>query len=57
MIMVEPYPGVPIVDQRLEIVERKGRGHPDSLCDCVMDAISVALSQAYLKELRGHSPS
>ena len=50
MIIVEPYPGVPIVDQRIEIVERKGRGHPDSLCDCMMDAISVALSQAYLKE-------
>ncbi len=50
MIIVEPYPGVPIVDQRLEIVERKGRGHPDSLCDSMMDAISVALSQAYLKE-------
>ncbi len=50
MIIVEPYPGVPIVDQRLEIVERKGRGHPDFLCDSVMDAISVALSQTYLKE-------
>jgi S-adenosylmethionine synthetase len=50
MIMVEPYTGVPIVDQRLEIVERKGRGHPDFLCDSMMDAISVALSQAYLKE-------
>ncbi len=50
MIIVEPYPGLPIVDQRLEIVERKGRGHPDFLCDSMMDAISVALSQAYLKE-------
>ncbi|HUI44454.1 MAG TPA: methionine adenosyltransferase [Nitrospirota bacterium] len=50
MIIVEPYPGVPIVDQRLEIVERKGRGHPDSLCDSLMEAISVALSQAYIKE-------
>ncbi len=50
MIIAEPYPGVPIVDQRLEIVERKGRGHPDSLCDSMMEAISVALSQSYLKE-------
>lgn len=39
-----------IVDQRLEIVERKGRGHPDSLCDSMMEAISVALSAAYRKE-------
>ena len=50
MIVVEPYPGVPIIDQDLEIVERKGRGHPDSLCDAMMDAVSVALSQAYLRE-------
>ncbi len=50
MVIVEPYPGIPIVDQHIEIVERKGRGHPDSLCDSMMDAISVALSQAYLKE-------
>jgi S-adenosylmethionine synthetase len=50
MVIVEPYPGVPIVDQHIEIVERKGKGHPDSLCDSMMDAISVALSQAYLKE-------
>jgi S-adenosylmethionine synthetase len=34
----------------VEIVERKGTGHPDQICDCVMDAISVALSQAYLQE-------
>lgn len=50
MITVEPYPGVPIEDQPLEIVERKGKGHPDSLCDAMMDAVSVALSQAYLRE-------
>ncbi len=31
-------------------MERKGAGHPDQICDCVMDAISVALSQAYLEE-------
>ncbi len=50
MITVEPYPGIPITDQRLEIVERKGKGHPDSLCDCIMDAVSVALSRAYLEQ-------
>ncbi len=50
MIFVEPYPGTPIVDQRIEIVERKGRGHPDSLCDFMMEAISVALSRVYLEE-------
>ncbi len=50
MIIVETYPGAPIVDQRLEIVERKGKGHPDSLCDALMESISIALSQVYLRE-------
>ena len=50
MILVEPYKGVDLTEQSVEIVERKGTGHPDQICDCVMDAISVALSQAYLKD-------
>ncbi len=50
MIIVEPFPGKPVVEQRFEIVERKGTGHPDFLCDSMMDAISVALCRAYLKE-------
>jgi S-adenosylmethionine synthetase len=50
MIIVEPYPGKPIIEHPFEIVERKGTGHPDFLCDSMMDAISIALSQAYLKE-------
>ena len=29
-------------------MERKGLGHPDSMCDAMMEAISVALCQAYL---------
>ena len=33
----------------VEIVERKGLGHPDTICDLVMERISQALSQAYLK--------
>ena len=37
----------------VEIVERKGVGHPDSLCDGIAEAISVALSQEYLKQV-GH---
>jgi len=50
MILVEQYKGLSVTEQSVEIVERKGIGHPDQICDCVMDAISVALSQAYLKE-------
>ena len=33
----------------VEIVERKGLGHPDTICDLVMERVSQALSQAYLK--------
>jgi len=47
MIVVEPFKGKSVTDQRVEIVERKGTGHPDFICDSVMEAISVALSRAY----------
>jgi S-adenosylmethionine synthetase len=50
MILVEPLKGLSITEQSVEIVERKGTGHPDQICDCIMDAISVALSKAYLAE-------
>jgi S-adenosylmethionine synthetase len=50
MILVERYKGVGVTEQSVEIVERKGTGHPDQICDCVLEAISVALSRAYLKE-------
>ena len=38
-----------IEDQALEIVERKGIGHPDTMCDSVMNRISVELCKEYLK--------
>ncbi len=40
----------PIEKQGLEIVERKGLGHPDSICDAIMDQVSVTLSRAYLEK-------
>ena len=40
----------PIEKQKLEIVERKGLGHPDSICDAIMDQVSVRLSRAYLEK-------
>lgn len=37
-------------DQRpVEIVERKGIGHPDTICDLISERLSVALSKFYLK--------
>jgi len=40
-----PTPG----ELDIEIVERKGTGHPDTICDLVMERISQALCQSYLK--------
>src|SRR5512139_1504319 len=50
MINVEAYKGKSISEHHVEIVERKGTGHPDFICDSVMEAVSVALSAAYLRE-------
>jgi len=48
MILVETLKAQKTVGQhRVEIVERKGLGHPDYICDAVMEAISVALCKEY----------
>ncbi len=36
--------------QYAEIVERKGIGHPDTICDSVAEELSVALSKMYIEE-------
>lgn len=47
-IIVEDLKQMPLEKQRIEIVERKGLGHPDYICDAVMDQISIGLSKEYL---------
>ncbi len=37
---------------KIEIVERKGLGHPDNICDAVCEEASKALSQYYLKNFK-----
>ena len=37
-----------VEDQEIEIVERKGIGHPDSICDGIAEAVSRALAQEYV---------
>ena len=49
-ILVENLNQTPLEEQKLEIVERKGLGHPDYICDAVMDRISVSLSREYLRK-------
>lgn len=48
-IIVEDWKQTPLERQRIEIVERKGLGHPDSICDAIADQISIGLSKEYLK--------
>ncbi|MFQ5710710.1 MAG: methionine adenosyltransferase [Candidatus Geothermarchaeales archaeon] len=48
-IMINELKQVPLEEQRMEICERKGLGHPDYICDAVMNEISVALSKEYLR--------
>ncbi len=40
----------PISSRSTEFVERKGIGHPDSICDGIAEAISRELSRHYLDE-------
>lgn len=47
-IIIEELQHTPVEKQRVELVERKGTGHPDSICDAILDQISVALSREYL---------
>jgi S-adenosylmethionine synthetase len=47
-ITVETLNKVTVEDQRVELVERKGVGHPDSICDAIMEEVSVALCREYL---------
>ena len=39
-----------VSEQPVEIVERKGTGHPDTICDALGEELSIALSELYLKE-------
>jgi S-adenosylmethionine synthetase len=48
-IHVEPAAGQAVADQEIEIVERKGVGHPDSICDGVAEAVARALARTYLE--------
>ena len=46
-IHTEQLPGC-VSDLEVEIVERKGIGHPDSIIDGACEAVSIALSKYYL---------
>ncbi len=50
-IAVTPLRCEPVGSRRIELVERKGLGHPDTLCDSLVEAVSLALNRLYLARL------
>jgi len=49
-IVVEPSSAIPIEKQQIELVERKGIGHPDSIADGLAEAVSRALCREYISK-------
>jgi S-adenosylmethionine synthetase len=49
-ITVEVLSGKPVSEHEVEIVERKGQGHPDSICDAIMERVSIELSREYQRQ-------
>ena len=47
-IQIDAADRLAVEDQRVEIVERKGLGHPDSICDGIAESVSRGLSNLYL---------
>ncbi len=52
-IIVETLNQTPIEEQDIEIVERKGIGHPDSISDGIAESVSRALCNAYIDKFGG----
>ncbi|MDI6806685.1 MAG: methionine adenosyltransferase [Candidatus Aenigmarchaeota archaeon] len=49
-VVIEKLNKIPTSKQKIEIVERKGIGHPDTICDSIVNQISVELSKFYMKK-------
>lgn len=46
-ITIERSEAVPMDQQPFELVERKGIGHPDTICDAIMEAVCIDLCREY----------
>lgn len=51
-IVVSELNRTPLERQRIEICERKGLGHPDYICDSIMNQVSIALSREYVERFK-----
>lgn len=50
-IVIEALQETPVARRRVELVERKGLGHPDTICDALVETISLALNRMYLERI------
>ncbi|MCQ1535459.1 methionine adenosyltransferase [Methanosarcina sp. KYL-1] len=48
-IVIEELKASEVYRQKVEVVERKGVGHPDYICDSIMEQVSVNLCKKYLE--------
>lgn len=48
-LLLQPLGGPPVEQRPVEIVERKGRGHPDTICDALAEELSLGLSRFYVE--------
>ena len=46
-VVIEALAQPPVAARRVELVERKGLGHPDSMCDALVETVAVALNGMY----------
>jgi S-adenosylmethionine synthetase len=46
-LVIEALRQSPVAARRVELVERKGLGHPDTICDSLVEAIAIALNRMY----------
>jgi S-adenosylmethionine synthetase len=46
-LVIEALHQAPVAARRIELVERKGLGHPDTICDSLVEAIAIALNRLY----------
>ena len=51
-VVVSQLNRTPLEMQRIEICERKGLGHPDYICDSIMNQVSIALSKEYQRRFK-----
>lgn len=47
---ITAHEGLAASESPFEAVERKGRGHPDTICDLLAEHVSRDLERFYLKE-------